>query len=194
MAKRKRKIEVNSESEETELEEAAEETEADELPSEVAQGEAEEENPLEAEARESMDRYLRAVAELENAKKRFAKERSDLIKYAGESLVVELLEVVDNLERALKSATQNEDSELVKGVELILGQFVNTLSGYGVRAESSIGRQFDPNKHQAMTTVPSDEHPPGSVIEEFKKAYFFKDKLIRPAQVVVSKAVENKAE
>lgn len=143
---------------------------------------------------EAQDKYLRAIAETDNLKKRFAKERSDLIKYAGEYLAQDLLEVVDNLERALNSISSKEDNEFIKGVRLIHAQLEAVLDKQSIRPETAIGTKFDPNKHQAMTTMESSEYEPGTVVQELKKAYFFKDKLLRPAQVVVAKAPESEAE
>lgn len=135
---------------------------------------------------ENYDKYLRALADLENVKKRHAKERSDLIRYAGEHLARDLVEVLDNLELALKQKGPAVNDELLKGVDMIYKQFVSALEKHAVSSESAIGKPFDPQKHQAMTSVPSTEFEPGMVMEEYRKAYFFKDRLLRPGQVVVA--------
>ncbi|MBL7661297.1 nucleotide exchange factor GrpE [bacterium] len=172
---------------ETELDTAA--------PAEVSGDEGLNENQtlakLRTEADANYDKYLRAVAELENFKKRALKERSDLLKYTGENVIFDLLEVVDNLERALSHKDTNSVDELVKGIEMIRNQFVSILDKHSVRAKACRGEKFDPNMHQAMASVPSEAEAPGTILEEYRKAYMYKDKLIRPAQVVVSIAKEN---
>lgn len=146
---------------------------------------------LRAEVKENYDKYLRALAEVENQKKRNLKERSDLLRYAGENLARDLLEVVDNLGRAVSQKPETGvGEEFFTGIEMIHSQLVSVLDRHGIKGESSLGEPFDPNKHQAMTMVPTALHPVGTVIEEFRKAYYFKDKLLRPAQVVVAKAIE----
>ncbi len=149
------------------------------------------------EARENYDKFLRAVAEMENVKKRSKKERSDLLRYAGEGMARELLEVVDSLELALKQrAAEAEPNEFSRGIEMIRDQFVSTFERFGIKGESALGKKFDPELHEAMVSVPTDEHPAGTVIEEYKKTYRFRDKLLRAGQVVVATApeVEEKAD
>ncbi len=156
--------------------------ESGELPSEEAR------EQLRSEAEENYDKYLRAVAELENYKKRALKERSELLKYAGEHIVRDLLEVIDNLERAARSKSATTGDDIQKGIELIFQQLVSLLERHSIRPESALGATFNPEKHQAISSVPTTEHEPGIVIEELRKAYFFKDRLLRPAQVVVAVA------
>jgi molecular chaperone GrpE len=141
---------------------------------------------FESQVEDHHNKYLRALAELENHKKRAIKERSDLIKYAGEHIARDLLEVVDNLERAVSQEASDKNEDFKKGVELILNQFQQVLGKHSIRAESSKGEKFNPDLHQAISTVPSGEHEPGTIIEEFQKPYYFKDKLLRPGVVVVA--------
>lgn len=141
---------------------------------------------LKSEAENNYDKYLRAIAELENYKKRAVKERSDLIRYGGEGMARDLLTVLDDLHRALEQSQGEQNSELFRGVQMILEQFVGTFERHGIRAEESKGMPFDPGKHEAVASVPTDEHAPGTVMEEFRKAYYFRDRLLRPAQVVVA--------
>lgn len=140
---------------------------------------------LKAEAKENFDKYLRALADLENFKKRSVKERSDIVKYSGENIVRDLLEIVDNFERALQQKTGSTE-EILTGIRLIYERFLAILNGYSIRAESAVGLPFDPSKHDALSTVKTGEKPAGTVIDELKKAYFYKDKLLRPGQVVVA--------
>ena len=167
------------------------------LAEESAAGDTAEMNPQEVkiaelakEAEENWNKYLRSVAEFENYKKRTLKERADLIRYAGEHLAHDLLEVFDDLKRASQQEVNPGGEEILEGVQLILNRFEQVLGQHSVVAESALEKPFDPEKHEAIATVPTTEHKPGTVMEEFKRAFFFKDKLIRPAQVVVSKEPE----
>jgi len=141
---------------------------------------------LRAESKENYDKFLRTAAELENVKKRVAKERSDLLKYAGESLARDLLDVSDNLERALLAAATSPGEEFVSGVKMIVEQLYQVFERHGIRGESALGSAFDPAKQEALASVPTLEKEPNSVIDEYRKTYFFKDKLLRPGQVVVA--------
>ena len=140
---------------------------------------------LEKASAENHHKYLRAMADLENYKKRAMKDRAELIKYSGESVIVDFLDVLDDLDRASNSDANSLEGVL-EGVEMIKKRFESVFKKHSVESKDYIGQDFDPNCHEALTTVPTDEHQPGIVMEQLKKAYFFKDKLIRPAQVVVS--------
>jgi molecular chaperone GrpE len=137
------------------------------------------------------DRYLRLAAEFDNFRKRTIKEKAEYVKYANESLIRELLPVLDNFERAMAHAGPETDpTSLAEGVKLILSQVQASLGRFGVRAESALGKPFDPLVHEAVSQVPSAEHPPHTVIDEIQKAYFLHDRLIRPALVTVSKETD----
>jgi molecular chaperone GrpE len=148
-------------------------------------GHTEELAAIKAEANENHEKYLRALADFDNYKKRAIKERSELIKYQGENLAADLLEVVDNFERAL-AAEASDAASIKAGVSMIHKQLLEVLSKHGVRGESSIGKPFDPYFHQAISQAPAADFPDGTVCSELKKAYFLKDKLLRVGQVVVS--------
>ena len=140
-------------------------------------------------AKENYDRLLRLSAEFDNYKKRTSREMRDMVKYANEKLIVELLSVVDNLQRAIDSAPgEDADDPLLKGVQLTLSEVLKMLERYNVKAVESIGCPFDPNFHQAMMQQEADDQPPNTVISEMQKGYTMHDRLIRPAMVVVSKA------
>ena len=141
-------------------------------------------------AEENFDKYLRALAELENFKKRMIKERAELLKYSGENLARDILSIVDDLERALKNASGGVTENFIEGVKLITGNLINMLRNHQIVGEESIGQPFDPQKHEAMAMVPTAEHEPGYIIEEIKKLYLFKDKVLRVGQVVVAKEEE----
>lgn len=153
--------------------------------SSCAEASSEEVRKLRAEVEESKDKYLRALADMENYKKRALKERSELLKYQGERMVLDLLEVLDNMELAL-SHSNADPAKLKAGLELIHKGFVDVLGRWEIRAVSALGKEFDPVQHQALSKITVDDAKPGTVINEFKKAYFYKDKLLRPADVVVA--------
>jgi len=143
------------------------------------------------EAAENYDKYLRAVAELENYKKRTLKERSDLIRYAGEHLARDLVDAVDDLERAVGQGEAGNAEDIAAGVRLIRDRFVALLERHAIKGEDAVGCLFDPAKYEAIASVPSDQHEPGTVVEQLRKAYMFKDKLLRAGQVVVAVQSEN---
>lgn len=143
------------------------------------------EDCLAHELAESKDRHLRLMADFENFKKRALKEQSELLKYQGERLVVDLLEVLDNLELALAHSSA-EYQNLKTGLEMTHKLFVEKLGRWEIRGETGTGKEFDPQKHQAISRVAAPEAKPGTIVGELKKAYFYKDKLIRPGEVVVA--------
>lgn len=144
----------------------------------------------ELEAKQSYERFLRTSADFENYKKRNLREISEFKKYANESILSELLCVVDNLERAISSSATDEkiNSCIVDGVSMTLNEFKKVFENYGVKPVESLCKPFDPNFHQAMMQEESDEHPENTVIAELQKGYTIHDRLLRPSMVVVSKA------
>lgn len=138
-------------------------------------------------AEENYDRLQRLQAEFDNYRKRTIKEKTEIIKYASEHLVAELLPVLDNFERATSAAQKNSDfSSFSQGVEMILRQLQTALGKEGLKAMDAVGQPFDPNLHDAVLRVESDEHPENTVVEELQKGYFLKDKVLRPSMVKVS--------
>jgi molecular chaperone GrpE len=141
----------------------------------------------EQEAKNNYDRFLRQVAELENFKKRASREKEETIRFANESLVKDLLPVVDNLERAVSHAQGGGNGEpLVEGVEMVLKSLLDVLQKHGVTPVESKGKPFDPTKHEAMAQIATDLQQPNTVLEEHQKGYVFKDRLLRPALVSVA--------
>jgi molecular chaperone GrpE len=134
---------------------------------------------------EMRDRYLRLMADFENFKKRALKEQSELLKYQGERVVVDLLEVLDNLELALTHSSAEYD-KLKQGLEMVHKMFIERLGRWDIRGEESMGKEFDPHKHSAISRVPGNSTKPGTIVGELKKPYFYKDKLIRVGEVVVA--------
>lgn len=138
-----------------------------------------------AETAEQRDKYLRALADFENFKRRAAKERSDLQKYQGEKILADILEVVDNIELALRYGAA-EHEKLKAGLDLIHRRFVEILARWEVKGESGVGKEFDPATQSAISNVPAAGAKPGTVVDELKKTYFYKDKILRIGEVVVA--------
>lgn len=145
---------------------------------------------LKAEVEELKDKHLRTLAEFENYKKRAIKERSELIKYQGENIVKDILTVVDDFERAIKFSDA-DPATLKDGLQMIYRSFIDTLSRHEIRAESGIGKKFDPIKHAAISKVPMADKEAEEIIDELKKPYFYKDKLIRVGEVVIAAPKED---
>jgi molecular chaperone GrpE len=148
---------------------------------------------LTAELREINDKYLRLYAEFENYKKRVNKDKEELVKYGNESLLYELLPVIDNLEMALKHASDNISEGVVQGVEITLKELQKTLEKFGLSVIEANGKPFDPLVHHAMTQVERDDVDEKIVVEEFRKGYMFRDKVLRPSFVAVSKKPDEPA-
>ncbi len=147
-------------------------------------------NAKEEEAKNNYDRYVRQVAELDNFKKRSSREREELARYANETLVKDLLPVIDNLERAIAHAAGGSDTNpLVEGVDLVLKGFLDTFAKHGVQPVAAVGMPFDPAQHEALAQIESADQPPNTVMEQHQKGYLMRDRLLRPALVTVSKAV-----
>jgi molecular chaperone GrpE len=134
------------------------------------------------------DMYLRTQAETENIKKRFRKEKEDWIKYSNESLIKELLQVLDHLELAVAHAdNQTSYQALKEGVELTLKGLRDTLEKAGLEQVKALGEMFDPNFHQAVAQEEDPKAEEGTIIRELQKGYILNQRLIRPAMVIVSK-------
>lgn len=147
---------------------------------------------METSLKECQDKYLRLLAESENARKRMQKERQELMKYAVENAIAEFLAPLDSFEKALKFAEQMSDEvkHWAVGFEMILGQFKQVLNHHGVVEYTSVGKPFDPHMHEAVEVVVSKEHPPGIVLQEFSRGYKIGERPIRVARVKVSKEEE----
>lgn len=144
------------------------------------------------EAGKNWDLYLRERADLENARKRHQREKEDAIRFANDRLLKEMVPVLDNLERAIEHAAQEETDNqgLLEGVNMTINQFRKALEDFGVKAINAIGTDFDPNLHQAMGHLESADQPPNTVVTEFQKGYMLHDRLLRPSLVMVAKAPE----
>jgi molecular chaperone GrpE len=139
------------------------------------------------EARQASDRWLRDRADLENVKKRLAREKQDAVRFGTEGLVRDLLGVVDNLERAVAHAAGGGNgAPLVEGVQLVLKGLQDVLGRHGVTRVAAAGAKFDPTQHEAVAHVPSAAHEAGAVVEEHQPGYRLHERLLRPALVSVS--------
>lgn len=141
---------------------------------------------LKKDAEEQKDKYLRLYADFDNFKKRTAKEKIELIQTAGKDVIKDMLAVVDDFERALKASGSTDAND---GVRLIYNKFVKTLADKGVKAMETVGTEFNPDLHEAITEIPVAGME-GKVIDEVEKGYYLNDKIIRYAKVVVGKTAE----
>lgn len=135
------------------------------------------------------DKYLRMLAEGENARKRLQKEKHETIRFAIENTVSEFIPVLDNFENALKfSQTSSEEvKNWAIGFQMILAQFRDVMHNHGIVAYHSEGNLFDPHFHEAMEIVETDQHPDGTILEEYAKGYKSQHRTVRPAKVKVAK-------
>lgn len=143
---------------------------------------------LEDELSETRERVLRTAADAENFKKRLQREKEEQTRYANESLMRELLPVIDNLERALEHSEAGADQGgLLEGLNMTLKGFLDTLTRFGCTPVEAAGKPFDPNFHEAVSQEESADHEPNTVLRELQKGYMLKERLLRPAMVLVSK-------
>lgn len=137
------------------------------------------------EARENFERWARSQADFENFRRRSRQEREEMTRYAAEGLMKDLLPVLDNLERALDADAAAESWK--QGVEMTVRQLLSVLQSHGLNAIEAQGQPFDPNVHEAVMQVDSDEHEEGTVVGEVRRGYRLGDKVIRPSMVQVSR-------
>jgi molecular chaperone GrpE len=170
------------------MEEIKEQTE-DTVTAEISDKPESEGGNLADELKESQDKYLRLYAEFENFKKKSQKDKEELIKYSNESLVYELLPVIDSMEMALKHASENasEPQSLINGIENTLRELNRTLEKFGLKSIEALNQPFNPEFHHAVSQAIRSDAETNTVIEEFRKGYIFNEKVLRPSMVVVSK-------
>jgi molecular chaperone GrpE len=140
----------------------------------------------EKEARENWDRFLRERADLENYRKRVGREKEELLNYGNKSLLEEMLPIIDNLERALAHASEDGLGAVVEGIRMTHAMLLAALKKFNVTPIDAVGFPFDSAYHQAMAQVPTDQHEPNTVVEEYQKGYMLKERLLRPAMVTVA--------
>jgi molecular chaperone GrpE len=142
----------------------------------------------EKELAEFKDKYLRALADSDNARKRMRQQSEETVRLQRENLLRDLLPIVDNLERAVAAARGGGNGKpIVEGVEMVLRSMLDFLRGHGVTQLSVVGEPFDPQRHEAIAQVESSQHPPNTVLEEHHRGYLIGDRMLRPARVSVAK-------
>jgi molecular chaperone GrpE len=148
---------------------------------------------LKKEAAENHDRLLRMAAEFENYKKRATREMNDFRKFANESFAKAMLPVVDSMDLAIESSSNDKhvSNSMVEGVNMTLKEILKVFEQFGVRRFESVGHTFDPNLHQAVMQEETDAFPENTVSKELQKGFMIHDRLLRPAMVIVSKKPEN---
>lgn len=141
-----------------------------------------------AEAAETVDneKYLRLMAEFQNYKRRTEKEKGDIHRYATENLVIQLVEILDNFDRALDQSEATQDKAFLEGMELIFKQLTDVLSKNGVEEINALGEDFDPNFHNAVMMEDTDKYESGKVSEVLQKGYILNGKVVRPSMVKVA--------
>src|SRR5271155_163370 len=136
---------------------------------------------------EVKDKYLRVLADAENARKRIRQQSEESVRVQRENFLRDLLPIVDNLERAVEAASAgSEGGPIVEGVEMVLRSLLDFLRSHGVTPVSAVGQQFDPQLHEAVDQVHSATHPPNTVVSEFHRGYVIGDRTLRPARVAVA--------
>jgi len=139
-------------------------------------------------AEECLDRLLRLQADFDNYKKRLDKDRIEFIKFANEEILIDILKIVDDFERAVEAGKSKHDFDvLYEGIEMIYKDMKEFLRQKGVEEIDAKGKPFNPHEHEAMMQEETDEHPEGHVSEEFQKGYMLNGRIVRPAKVKVSK-------
>jgi molecular chaperone GrpE len=147
----------------------------------------------EKEAVETYDRLLRATAEFDNYKKRSSREMAEFRKFANQSLIKEMLSVVDNLELAMNSSNGNKaiDKDLLQGLEMTHKEILKVFEKFDVKPIDAKGRPFDPSFHEAVMQEETNDSPKNTVVNELQRGYMIHDRLLRPSMVVVAKPKEN---
>lgn len=161
----------------------------------AAESESTELEALRTELRENQDRSLRLQADFENFRRRTLKEREEAYQYGHQNLVKDLLPTVDNLERAIGHARKSghEDLDgLLQGIDLVQRELMGVLAKHGVTEIGALGQAFDPSVHEALAQVEDPTVPANTVVQVFQKGYRLRDRLLRPAQVVVSRTASEK--
>jgi molecular chaperone GrpE len=142
------------------------------------------------EKEEYWDKFLRQQAEFENFRKRQEKEKLEFTKFANEAIILEMLEVLDNLERLVSLAEKHKEDfqSFLKGVEMILAHLYELLKKHAVKPIEAVGKKFDPLYHEVLLTVKSDTDEDNKIVEEFQKGYLLENRVIRTAKVKVAKS------
>ena len=164
-------------------------TEEQEAQAKAAEAETEESAlaKLQGDMERFKDLALRSEADLQNFRKRAAREKEDALKYANATFLDRLIPIVDNFDMGLTAARSDKNSAILAGLEMVAKQFQDFLTETGVQSIDAVGQKFDPNLHEALAQETSSEVPEGVVLRQLRKGYKLKDRLLRPANVIVSK-------
>lgn len=166
----------------------SEETEEETIEETAAEPEKDDTDKLKKSLEEANDKYIRLYADFENFKKVTAKNKEDLLKYANEDIMSDILTVIDHLELALQHSTGNEtSSSLSEGVELTLKELKGVLEKHGLVRIDAMGKPFDPAVHHAMSQIETEEAEEDTVVKEFRKGYMLRDRVLRAPLVGVAK-------
>lgn len=169
------------------IEEALQENEGAAESSEASAPQTPREIELTARLNDADARAVRAKADLENFRRRMRREMDDQLKFANQGLISELLPVIDNVYRAISAASKDEASAgLLEGFLMVAQQLIGTLKKYHCEPIDAVGEVFDPNKHEAISQMPSDEVEKGNVLQAVQEGYLLHDRVVRPAQVIIS--------
>ena len=142
-----------------------------------------------AERDQFKEKWTRALADHDNYRRRVQREMEDDRKYAALPLLKSLLPAFDGLDRTIQAASQTKNAdELILGVQLTIKQLEAALNGFGAKTIAALGQPFDPNQHEAISQMPSAEHPPMTVLQDVERGYMLHDRIVRPSKVIVSKA------
>lgn len=153
---------------------------------EVASGLGQTNGPDAADVHELNNKYLRLYADFENYRKRVNRDKEELVRYGNETLLYELLPILDNLELALRHTTDETNAGIVQGVEMTQKELLRTLEKFGLTKIESVNKVFDPAVHHAMARVERDDIEEEMVAEELRAGYLYRDKVLRPSLVMVS--------
>ena len=172
----------------------AEDSAASAEPAELSPEEVAELKAKALECDEWKSRCMYTAAELENFRKRMARERKELLDYAGQNILFDVLDVIDNFERALEADKKESDPKvIVKGIEMIFSQLLKLLEKHGVKPVPAKGEAFNPEIHEAIQKLPVPDCEPGTVVEELQKGYTYRQRTLRPARVVVASEADQSA-
>ena len=142
-----------------------------------------------AERDQFKEKWTRALADNDNYRRRIQREMEEDRKYAALPLLKALLPAFDGLDRAILAASQSKNAEeLIRGVQLTMKQLETSLNGFGAKSIAALGQPFDPNLHEAISQIPSAEHPPMTVLHDVERGYMLHDRVVRPSKVIVAKA------
>ena len=172
--------------EEQEADQEAADSESDNKEDKKSSKKKEKKDPKDTKIEELTDQVKRQMAEFENFRKRTEKEKSSMYEMGAKSVIEKILPVIDNFERGLATVPEGENSAFIDGMQLVYKQLMTELDNIGVKAIEAAGQPFDPNMHNAVMQVASDEYESGTVVQELQKGYIYRDSVVRYSMVSVA--------